>query len=261
MVDQLSASLTFRRGDARVGLERAALLEAVAELGSISAAARRLGLSYKGAWDAVQALNNLFETPLIAAAPGGRSGGAASLTPEGEAVVAAFGRVRDEVNAALAKLESHVAGEPVGDLFWSLGLRTSARNALRGRVTEIRKGPVSAEVALDVGGGLTISASLTRRSAQDLGLALGRPAIALIKASFVDLATDTPAPRAGRNQLPGLILRREDGGADAEVALGIGAGKTLIVTLARQRADALGLTPGAFVTALIEASQVIVAVE
>ncbi len=69
---ELSASLVLRRGAlARVGLERIALLEAVGELGSITAAARHLGLSYKGAWDAIQALNNLFDAPLIAASAGG----------------------------------------------------------------------------------------------------------------------------------------------------------------------------------------------
>src|SRR5436190_22370119 len=109
MADDLSASLTFRRGAARVGLERVALVEAVAELGSISAAAKRLGLSYKGAWDIVQALNNLFDEPLIAAAPGGRAGGTATVTPRGQAVVSAFRRVQGEIDAALAKLDGQAA--------------------------------------------------------------------------------------------------------------------------------------------------------
>ena len=62
----ISASLSLKRGPSpRVGLDRVALIEAVDELGSITAAAKRLGLSYKGAWDIVQALNNLFDAPLI----------------------------------------------------------------------------------------------------------------------------------------------------------------------------------------------------
>ena len=90
----LHASVTLERpGLPRVALRRIALVEAVAELGSISAAAKKVGLSYKGAWDAVQALNNLFDGPLVAAAPGGRAGGAASVTPRGLAVIAAFRRV------------------------------------------------------------------------------------------------------------------------------------------------------------------------
>jgi hypothetical protein len=69
----LSASLILRRGGlARVGLERIVLIEAIGSLGSISAAAKQLGLSYKGAWDGVQALNNLFDAPLVTAAPAAR---------------------------------------------------------------------------------------------------------------------------------------------------------------------------------------------
>ena len=70
-------------GQSRIGAERIRLLEVIAEHGSISAAARVLDLSYKGAWDAVQALNNLFERPLVTAQIGGRAGGSATVTPAG----------------------------------------------------------------------------------------------------------------------------------------------------------------------------------
>ena len=79
-----------RHPGARVGPERMALLQAIRELGSIRAAAARAGLSYKGAWDAVQALNNLFDAPLVVSQAGGRQGGAAVVTPAGDAVLAAF---------------------------------------------------------------------------------------------------------------------------------------------------------------------------
>src|SRR5690348_11055032 len=116
MAEGLSATVTLGRpGLPRVALVRIALLEAVGELGSISAAAKRAGLSYKGAWDAVQALNNLFDAPLVAAAPGGKSGGAAALTPRGVAVIDAFRRVQTEMDAALAKLDHTLAGAPTVD--------------------------------------------------------------------------------------------------------------------------------------------------
>lgn len=261
MADDLSAALTLRRGASRVSLERVALLEAVGELGSISAAAKRLGLSYKGAWDVVQALNNLFDAALIEAAPGGRSGGAAQLTPRGRAVVAAFRRVQGEIDAALSKLESQVGGAPAGDLFWSLGMRTSARNALRGAITHITPGAVSGEVTLDLGGGVEIVAMLTRRSVEELDLAVGKPAIALIKASFVVLARGENLRTSARNQIHGVVVRREDGAVNSEVALDIGAGKTLVATVTRESAEALELAPGETVTALIKAPHVILAVE
>lgn len=261
---ELSASLVLRRGTlARVGLERVALLEAVGEAGSITAAAQRLGLSYKGAWDAIQALNNLFDAPLITASAGGRSGGAATLTPRGHAVIKAFREVEREIGAALARLEAGLASAPeqgLGELFWSLGLRTSARNALRGTVARIGVGAVTVEVALSLGDGVEIVSVITRRSADELGLTVGKPAVALIKSSFVRIVRGRD-PLGGANRLAGVIIDREDGEMASEISLGLSAGKTLVATLPRADADAMALRPGDAVVARVEPSDVILAVE
>jgi molybdate transport system regulatory protein len=258
----LSASVALRRGlSPRIGLDRVALVEAVDELGSISAAAKRLGLSYKGAWDVVQALNNLFETPLIEAAPGGARGGAARVTPRGREVVAAFRRVQAEIDAAMAKLEAGLAGQAGRDLFWSLGMRTSARNALRGEIVRITPGAVSEEVGLRVAEGVEITAVLTRRSVEALGLRIGGPAIALIKSSFVLLAKGEGLRTSARNQIPGHVLAREDGAVTSEITLDIGAAKTLTATITAESARELDVKPGDSMVALIKASHVILAVE
>lgn len=258
MAGALSATVTLgRAGLPRVALARMALLEAIGELGSISAAARRTGLSYKGAWDAVQALNNLFDAPLVAAAPGGRAGGAASVTPRGRRVLEAFRRVQAEVDAALAKLDRDTGS----DIFWSLGMKTSARNALRGTISDITPGAVSGEVTLSLGYGVSITAILTRRSVADLGLEVGMPAIALIKASFVVLAKGENLRTSARNQLVGVVAHREDGPVNSEIVLDIGAGKTLVATVTAESARTLQLTAGETVTALIKAPHVILAVE
>ena len=253
MADGLSALVA----PPRIATARMALVEAIGELGSISAAARKVGLSYKAAWDAVQALNNLFDTPLIAAAPGGKSGGAASVTPRGRAVLAAFRRMQTELDAALAKLER----DPVHDLFWSLGMKTSARNALRGVVSDITPGAVSGEVTLSLGDSVAITAMLTRRSIEDLQLEVGKPAIALIKASFVILAKGTGLRTSARNQIPGVVLEREDGAVNSEVSLDIGGGKTLVATITLESAQSLGIAVGDAITALVKAPHVILAVE
>ncbi len=254
----LSASLILRRGAlARVGLERIALVEAVGELGSISAAAKQLGLSYKGAWDVIQALNNLFDAPLIAASAGGKAGGAAQVTPRGHAVIRAFRAVEREIGAALSRLEAGLTDGPeagLGDLFWSLGLRTSARNALRGTVARIALGAVTVEVALSLGDGVEIVSVITRRSAEELGLAVGKPAIALIKSSFVSLSSEA---RAGGNQLAGVVVDREDGEINSEIRLTLSAGKTLVATVSRREPFAVGDA----VVAVIEPANVILAVE
>jgi len=261
MADDLSASLTLRRGAlARVGLDRVAMIEAIGELGSISAAAKRLGLSYKGAWDVVQALNNLFESPLIEAAPGGRTGGVAQVTARGRAVVTAFRRVQQELDAALAKLDAELNGAAAIDLFWSLGMRTSARNALRGVVSNVTPGAVNGEVTLALADGVEITAILTRRSIDDLGLAVGKPAIALIKAGFVVLAKGDIRTSA-RNQIAGTVSHREDGAVNSEISLEIGGGKTLVASITLESANALELAVGERMTALVKAPHVILAVE
>ena len=247
-----SASLILRRGGlARVGLERIALLEAVSRLGSISGAAKAVGLSYKGAWDGVQALNNLFDTALVSATPGGRSGGAAQVTPRGEAVIRAFRAAEREVGAAFARLEG--AGE--AELPWSLGLRTSARTALRGLVRAVEDDGVTAGVVLALGERLVLRASITRRSVEDLGLAPGRPAIALIKSSFVRIDDGD-----GDNRLAGEIVDREAGEASAEVTIALADGKSLTATLKPEDA-AWTLPVGARVEARIAAADVILAVD
>ncbi len=258
----LSGTLTLRRGAlARVSLERVAMVEAVAELGSITAAAKKLGLSYKGAWDVVQALNNLFDTPLIEAAPGGRAGGTAVVTPRGHAVVTAFRRVQQELDAALAKLDASLGGEQPADLFWSLGMRTSARNALRGTVSAITPGAVNGEVTLTLTDGVAITSILTRRSIEDLDLHVGKPAVALIKAGFVILAKGEGLRTSARNQIPGVVSAREDGAVNSEITLDIGGGKTLVAGVTLESAQALELAVGDAVTALVKAPHVILAVE
>lgn len=260
----LHAAVTLRRGEGgRVGAERIALLQAVGDLGSIRAAAARLGLSYKAAWDAVQALNNLFDAPLVAAHAGGSRGGAASLTPRGHALIGAFHHVEAELARAMHRLEDGFADRPddLGTLFWSLGMRTSARNALRGTVARITDGAVNAEVGLAVADGVEITAVVTRASVDDLGLAPGKPAIALIKSSFIVLAKGEGLVTSARNQIIGRISAREDGAVNSEVTLTIAEGKSLTATITRESAVALDLKIEDLITALIKAPHVILAVE
>jgi molybdate transport system regulatory protein len=260
--EALNVAVSLKRGASpRIGLDRVALIEAVDELGSIAAAAKRLGLSYKGAWDIVQALNNLFEQPLIEAAPGGKAGGAAVVTARGRSVAAGFRRVQSEIDATLARLEAGLSGEGARELFWSLGMRTSARNALRGEICRVTEGAVNSEVGLRLGEGVEITAVLTRRSVDELALAVGKPAIALIKSSFVLLAKGEGLRTSARNQILGEVVARADGAVTSEITLAIGGGKTITATITLESAQALEIALGDRATALIKASHVILAVD
>ena len=74
----------------KVGAGRKHLLDAIRHTGSISAAAKKTGMSYRHAWEMVEDMNRRSVVPLVEKATGGRFGGGARLTPEGEKVVAEF---------------------------------------------------------------------------------------------------------------------------------------------------------------------------
>ncbi|OZI60435.1 winged helix-turn-helix domain-containing protein [Bordetella genomosp. 11] len=83
--------LRIRKGDlVAIGPGKVALLEAIAEQGSISAAARSLGMSYRRAWLLVDELNRALAEPATESGPGGASGGGSTLTPVGERIVALY---------------------------------------------------------------------------------------------------------------------------------------------------------------------------
>jgi len=85
-----------------MGPGKAALLEGIARTGSISAAGRELGMSYKLAWMLVEAMNAMFAEPLVTRVRGGPGGGGASLTPAGDRVLALFREIETASIAANA---------------------------------------------------------------------------------------------------------------------------------------------------------------
>jgi len=92
--------------DTFIGPGKADLLQGVRETGSIAAAGRRMGMSYKRAWTLMETMNAYFGEPLALASKGGRAGGGARLTPKGEAVLACFRRIETRAaRAAGADLE------------------------------------------------------------------------------------------------------------------------------------------------------------
>ena len=89
-----------------LGPGKADLLKAIREHGSISAAARRMGMSYRRAWLLVDTMNRCFREPLVLSAAGGSQGGGASLTPHGEEVLAYYEAMLAEVSRATASSTS-----------------------------------------------------------------------------------------------------------------------------------------------------------
>jgi len=249
-------------GEQLGGTDRVGLLAALARCGSITAAAKQVGLSYKAAWDAIDTMNNLAGEPLVQRSTGGKGGGGTRLTARGAQLVENFAMIEQLHHDFLERLNRQAEG--VADdaaLFTRFKMRTSARNQFFGNVTRVLPGAVNDEVELAIAGGQKIVAIVTRESAEHLALAPGRQVFALIKSSSVIVMTAGEGVRlSARNQLVGTVARLTRGAVNAEVVIALGGGGTVAATVTNESVDALGLAEGLAATAVFKASSVILGV-
>ena len=221
--------------------QRIALLQHIIEQGSITAAAKSAGISYKAAWDAIDELNNLAQTPLVERNIGGKGGGGARLSVAGERVLRLYQRLQAMQNQVLD------AAEDIQDLdlLGRLMLRTSARNQLHGTVIAILSHGHNDLIQLELPGGLTLRAQITRDSTQRLELVIGSQAVALIKAGWLQLLGATHPPSPEHNDLHGQIeqILHTDNGP-SEVRITLPSGQTLCALTEPQHLETLGLTEG-----------------
>lgn len=245
------------------GPGRVELLTLIATHGSITQAAKAMGMSYKAAWDAIDAMNQLAGEPLVERLVGGKGGGGTRLTERGVRLVRSFGVIERAHRRFVDQLSEQAQG--VADdllLIRRMGVRTSARNQFFGTVSRVTPGAVNDEIALDVPGmGQPLTAIVTHGSAADLGLAQGSEAFALVKATSVVLATDTHGTRfSARNCLQGTVSRVQQGAVNTEVTLTLPGGTAVAAIVTNAGCAELGLAPGVAASALFKASSVIVGV-
>ncbi|WP_210251287.1 winged helix-turn-helix domain-containing protein [Aureimonas psammosilenae] len=112
MATRITLRLDFPQGG-RLGHGKVSLLEAIGRQGSIAAAGREFGMSYRRAWLLVDEVNRMFESPLVAARGGGSGGGGAALTPLGLSVVALYRdaerKASTSAEAELGRIEAALA--------------------------------------------------------------------------------------------------------------------------------------------------------
>ena len=261
---KVSSALTVEtRHGAFTGKRWMQLLAAIGASPSITAAAKSVGLSYKAAWDAIEAMNNLAEKPLVERTVGGKGGGGTRLTARGEQLVATFREVEIENARFVERLNARIAGAgPDLKIIERLSMLTSARNHFAGKVVRIQRGAVNDEVELKLSGGERIVAIVTHPSVQQLGLRKGADAVALIKASsvIVAVAGGSPMKLSARNQLAGTISRIVPGAVNSEIVIALAGGNSVAAIITNASAKEMRLAVGAAATAIFKASSVILAV-
>ena len=252
-----------------LGGTRILLLEAIALHGSISQAARHVPMSYKAAWDAVDAMNNLAEHPLVERTTGGRQGGGTQLTDYGKRVIAMYRAVEQEYQLALDRLSQQLGGEhgeasdsmrEFQQLLRRMNLRTSARNQLACTVSGLREDDVEFEIFLRLNAETELVAIVTRESVETLELAIGTEVFALMKASAVSLINPADMQPGARNQLSGIVTRIHQGTLNSEVVIALGGGKNLTAVTTRENLHELGIEEGKMACAAFKASSIILSV-
>lgn len=261
--NKIDAMLALRsEGRLLVGRDRIKLLEAVAEHKSITKAAQAAGFSYKAAWDAVNAINNLLPRPAFITKAGGKSGGGAEVTDEGRRLIRAFRQLEERISRFSTTVSEQGLERQDDLLFFGLAVKISARNVFRATVAEIRKAPVDVEVTLGLTNENLLRAIVTNQAIEELGLAPGRGALALVKASFISLEpADRPNGAKACNRFVGTVVRRIDSEPNSEVLLDIGGAKTITAVVPKSSADDLAIVPGDKAAAAFKATDVILAVD
>ena len=250
----------FLQGDERQSFTQTQiqLLSAIDATGSISKAAKQIGVSYKTAWDRIDALNNLSDKALVQRAAGGVGGGGSRLTAFGKNIVTGFRELQEEHSAFIKRLGSNVTTmSDLAKFLRSTTLRTSARNQFRGQIKKIIRGGVNTEVELELSDSATIIALITNDSVKKMGLKKGYYAIALVKSSLIILSKDKNLATSARNKLEGKVSKISKGNINSEVALDLGNQKTLTSIITNKSVKELALKKDDLAFALFKASSVI----
>lgn len=140
-------------------------------------------------------------------------------------------------------------------------MEISARNVFAGTISALVDGKVNAEVEITTPAGDRIVAIVTEGSVAALGLAVGKPAVAYIKAPWVMvLAGEGSVKFSARNQLAGTVDSVQKGAVNSDVSIKLAGGTLVHAVVTNDAVLELGLKPGVPACALIKASHVILGV-
>ena len=257
---EFSSNLTLEIFNQPFLLEkRIDLLIAIKKTGSISKAAIEVPMSYKAAWEAIEAMNNLSTTPIVQRETGGVGGGGTTLTPYGENLINTYEILRNEQKKFLQNL-SQRTDINTGTLkdIRRLSMQISARNQIAGVVELISNGTVNAEIHIKLKSGYIMVSVITNTAVNNLNLKLGDEVVAIFKSSTVLITTDTTLNISARNKFEGTVDSINQGEINSELIIDIGNGDKIASVITTNSIDRLTIKEGAQVSAIIKASDVMI---
>lgn len=257
---EFASSLTLFNSDVPFLLEkRIALLKAIDTAGSISKAAKMVPMSYKAAWDAIDAINNLCPHAVVSKETGGKGGGGAKITPYGENLINTYELLQKEHKKFLQTLSENTDFDK-GTLksIQRFSMNISARNNIHGNVELVEKGKVNSQVYIKLKSGYTIVSVITNSAVNELELKEGDDVSAIFKSSSVMLSTDNALSISARNKFKGTIDSIDAGEVNSEVVVDIGSEDKLVAVITSGSVETLELKEGKEVSLIIKSSDIMV---
>ncbi len=255
----ISSNLTLELFNKPFLLEkRIELLIAIKQFGSINKAAKEVPMSYKGAWEAIEDMNNLSSTPIVVRETGGTGGGGTTLTEYGENLLNTYLLLKEEQKKFIENL-NRITDLNSGTLktIRRLSMQISARNQIIGKIVDITLGNVNAQISIELKSGKKLISIITLNSVDNLDLKVGDEVVALIKSSNVLISTDTNLKISARNSLRGKIESINKGDVNSEVLVDINGDK-IVAILTTNSLNNLALNIGLEVDAIIKASDIMI---
>ena len=240
-----------------LGKGRMELLIRIGESGSITKAAKDIKMSYKAAWDAIDAMNNLSEFPLVESSKGGKGGGGTTITEYAKELIATYTILQEEHQLFLKNLAQRIH-EKNGhiSLLKGMDVRLSARNQLKVKVVEIHKSKVESELLLEFGKD-RLSATITNDSFDTLEIAMGVELYAIFKANALTLSSDITLKKSDVNRFIGTIQRIERDSFNAEIVVELENKKSICSTMSVDIFDELNVGIGSKVVAFCRPKNII----
>lgn len=233
------------------------LLLAIQGSGSISAAAKQVGVSYKTAWDRIEALNNMSPTALVSRSAGGSKGGGTALTDIGISIVNGYKALQNEQKLFIQEM----GGQPeslqdYANFSSTDSAKIRSQNQLLGVITAKHEGRTESEISVDLGAFTEIIVTLKSSTPDQKNHNVGDQVLLRVKPSSIIISTDRRIRTSARNNLRGKIVRLLKGEVNTEVIIDIGNEKTMCSVITDISVKELELSVGTEVVALFKASSV-----
>lgn len=159
-----------------LGKGGADILEGINTEKSLTKTAKKLGMSYRYVWNYIKKTERTLGEPIVQTYKGGKiGGGGANLTPLGTSLLSEYKQLEEYLNEILSE-------EKASDV---RKLKLSARNCIKGKVSSVEKGIITAKIKIEIQVPTTITAVITKDAAEDLNLKIGDEVQAIIKATEV----------------------------------------------------------------------------